>query len=88
MDNKFIIGDIVKSLLGHDKDNLFIVVSIDKNGYLAIIDGRYRPKERVKTKNPKHLMKVAHDDEILAKVNSPIVTNREIYNAIKRYRKE
>ena len=86
MENEFNIGDIVVSLSGHDKNRPFIVVSIDKSGYLAIIDGRYREKFKPKLKNPKHLMKVGHDDNIIEKINSPISTNTEIYKMIKVYK--
>ena len=86
METNFVIGDVVKSTSGHDQNRLFIVVGIDKNGYIAIIDGRYREKDKQKLKNPKHLIKVAHDDELLKKVNSPIVTNAEIYKLIKAYK--
>ena len=86
METNFTIGDIVQSTSGHDQNRLFIVVGIDKNGYIAIIDGRYREKSKPKLKNPKHLILVAHDDFILEKVNSPIVTNAEIYKLIKAYK--
>lgn len=86
MDQEFKIGDIVISLLGHDKFNPFIVVGIDKNGFIAIIDGKYRTKESPKLKNPKHLKFVEHNEEILSKVNSPLTTNTEIYKLIKVYK--
>ena len=86
METNFVIGDVVKSISGHDQNRLFIVVGIDKNGYIAIIDGRYRDKSKPKLKNPKHLIKVAHDEIILNKVSSPIVTNAEIYKLIKAYK--
>lgn len=85
MDTEFMIGDIVKSVSGHDKNRLFIVVSIDKNGYLAIIDGRYRKKDNPKIKNPKHLMKVANDLSIIDNINSKLSTDTEIYKKIKVY---
>ena len=86
MERKFVVGDVVKSLSGHDQNRLFIVVGIDKNEFLAIIDGRYREKSKPKLKNPKHIEFVAHDDNLLEKVNSPIVTNAEIYKLIKAYK--
>ena len=86
MDTNFEIGDVVESLHGHDQNRLFIIVGIDKNGYIAIIDGRYREKAKPKLKNPKHLQIVAHDDNLFEKVNSPIVTNAEIYKLIKAYK--
>ena len=86
MEINFMVGDVVKSISGHDQNRLFIVVGIDKNGFLAIIDGRYREKSKPKLKNPKHLVKVAHDESIIDKVNSPIATNAEIYKLIKAYK--
>ena len=86
MQTNFTVGDIVLSLSGHDKNQIFIVVDIDKNGYIAIIDGKYREKSNPKLKNPKHLIVVAHDDNLLEKINSPIVTNAEIYKLIKAYK--
>ncbi len=88
MDIEFLVGDIVKSLSGHDKNRLFVVTAIDKNGYLVIIDGKYRTMDKPKIKNPKHLIKVGHDDEIIKKVNSSIATNAEIYKMIKVYLKK
>ena len=86
METNFAVGDIVKSLNGHDQNRLFIVVDIDKNGFIAIIDGRYREKSKPKLKNPKHLKLVAHDEKLIEKVNSPIVTNAEIHKLIKAYK--
>ena len=88
METNFQIGDIVESVGGHDQNRLFIVVGIDKNGYLAIIDGRYRKVDNPKIKNPKHLIKVANDLSIIDKINSKLFTNTEIYRMIKVYEKE
>ncbi len=88
MDNVFSVGDIVKSLSGHDKNKTFLVVSIDKNGYIGIIDGRTRSKDKPKLKNPKHAEKIGADEEIYKKYLSPIVTDAEIYKLIKNYNKE
>lgn len=87
MDSELKVGDIVISTSGHDKNNPFIVVSIDKNGNFGIIDGRYRTRTMPKTKNPKHLQFVEHNEAILSKVMSPIATDAEIYKLIKVYKK-
>ena len=84
MDNEFLVGDLVQSTFGHDKNKIFIVVSIDKNGYLAIINGRRRKKQNPKLKNPKHLLKLGHNEDVLKLVNSPNVTNAEIFKKIKK----
>ena len=86
MEENLVVGDIVISTFGHDQNNLFIVTSIDKNGFLYIIDGKYRKKDCPKKKNPKHLTKLGNDLNILNKVNSPIATNAEIYKMIKVYK--
>ncbi len=88
MNTDFMIGDIVKSLSGHDKNRLFIIVSIDKNGYPAIIDGRYRNMTNPKIKNPKHLLKVAFDQSIIDRINSKLYTDTEIYRLIKTYKEK
>ena len=86
MDNNFAIGDIVVSLYGHDKNRLFIVSAIDKNDKIVIIDGKYRGKSNPKTKNPKHLKTIAHDEKILNRLNESTSTDTEIYNMIKVYK--
>ncbi len=83
---EFKAGDIVKSISGHDKNRLFIVISIDKTGKVVIIDGRYKTADKPKLKNPKHLVKVAHDDYIYGKVNSSASTNAEIFRLIKKFK--
>ncbi len=74
MDTNFQVGDIVKSLSGHDKNHLFLVVSIDNFGFLDIIDGRYRKIDSPKRKNPKHIEKVAHDENLISRLQ-PHQTN-------------
>ena len=86
MDKEFSVGDIVISLSGHDKNQPFIITSIDKKGYCGIIDGRYRTKDKPKFKNPKHLKIIAHSEEVLAKAMSALSTNTEIYKLIKVYK--
>lgn len=87
MEENLVVGDVVISTLGHDQNHLYIVISIDKNGFLYIIDGKYRLRGNPKKKNPKHLQKVAHDDFIIEKINSPLSTDAEIYKLIKAYKK-
>lgn len=88
METTFAVGDVVISTHGHDKNKIFLVVSIDKSQFLAIIDGKARKKDNPKRKNPKHLLFVTHDDELIEKFNSPLTTNTEMYNLLKKYRKE
>ncbi len=87
MENNFIIGDVVLSLCGHDKNRLYVVVGIDKTDKIVIIDGRYHLRSNPKKKNPKHLLKIAHDYFIIERVNSNNATDAEIHRLIKAWKK-
>lgn len=49
--------DVVVSLAGHDRGKLFMVVGAE-NGRLHLCDGKARPLETPKCKNPKHVRTV------------------------------
>lgn len=55
-DKKVQIGNIVKSMSGHDKDSFYIVVKCE-NEFAYIVDGRSRKLLKPKRKNTKHLAK-------------------------------
>lgn len=48
------VGRVVISSAGRDKTRLMVVVKETEN-YLLVCDGKERPVERPKRKNPKHL---------------------------------
>lgn len=48
------IGQIVCSKAGRDK-GYFLVIVEEKDGLVFVCDGKERPLERPKIKNPKHL---------------------------------
>jgi len=48
------VGTIVKSLAGRDEGYLLCVVG-EENGLVLVADGKERPLERPKKKNPNHL---------------------------------
>lgn len=47
-------GTVVRASAGRDKDGLFVVLG-EKNGYVLICNGKRRPVDRPKRKNPSHL---------------------------------
>lgn len=49
-----IVGSVVKSRAGHDKERFFITLGSD-NGFALIADGKERKLEKPKRKNIKHL---------------------------------
>lgn len=50
-------GTVVKAAAGRDcdKNGYFIVTGTDERGFVLIADGKSRPLDRPKHKNPKHL---------------------------------
>ena len=48
------IGQIVKSVAGHDKGDLLMIAGFENNKVL-VCDGKHRKLEKPKCKNPKHL---------------------------------
>lgn len=53
-------GDIVKSLAGHDKENLFLVMAISEDlKYVFLSDGKTRTVEKPKRKKIMHCKKVS-----------------------------
>lgn len=51
---QIVIGMIVKSLAGHDKNSFYVVVK-EESGKLFISDGRRRKVLKPKLKSPSHL---------------------------------
>ena len=48
------VGKVVISNAGRDKNKMMVIVKETEN-YLLVCDGKERPVERPKRKNPKHL---------------------------------
>ena len=48
------VGSIVRSVAGHDKGSLLLVVAMEK-GYAYVADGKLRKIEKPKKKKLKHL---------------------------------
>ena len=52
------IGSLVKSLAGHDKDEVFFILK-EEVEYVYLVDGKYRTLARPKRKNRKHVEAVS-----------------------------
>ncbi len=73
------IGSVVISKAGHDSDGIFAVVKIEEK-YVYICDGKERPVERPKRKNPKHILSTEFILE-----SEEISTNRKLKKALGKY---
>lgn len=79
-----LLGQLVVSLAGRDKDLICTVVGISEDeGYVLIADGRIRKVENPKKKKLKHLKPI--DCE---KLSPEKLTNRFIREAINSYKEK
>ena len=78
---------LVKSLAGHDKGELYIIISI-QGEYVYLSDGRRHPLEKLKRKNIKHLQPIVQYDEILRKklTEGQTVGDEEILRFIRTHK--
>lgn len=80
-----VLGRVVHSRAGRDKDRYFIVVGIVNKEYVLISDGDLRRIEKPKKKKIKHL--VIHNinaDEINQRLhNNMKITNTDVRNFLK-----
>ena len=51
---EYVQGGVVKSLKGHDKNGLFLIVKTEGN-FVWLVDGKNRKKHNPKKKNVKHV---------------------------------
>ena len=71
-------GSLVKACAGRDKDSLFVAVGIS-GGFVFICDGKSRPLERPKRKNPKHI------SPLHVTVETDGLTNKQLRRLISQY---
>ena len=74
---EFRIGEIVVSEAGRDKGRSLVITGFE-NSSVLVCDGKERPLERAKKKNPRHLRKTS----ILIDESS-MATNRKLQKALK-----
>ena len=79
------IGRLAFSKAGHDKGTVYIIVEEDTE-YVYVSDGRFKPLERPKKKNKRHIQPVLKgcDEDLRERLkNKQPVRNEEIKRAIK-----
>ncbi len=85
MKNKVKSGDLVLSLMGRDKDNCFLVVSVE-NDFAEIVDGKIHKIQKPKRKNIKHIkiFLTAEYESFAKKIKDGLpVGNKKLYQLIK-----
>ncbi len=79
------VGWLAKSKAGHDKGQVYVIVGVEKDG-LYVSDGRLKPVERPKRKNPKHLQIIKlQAKELLQEKRQAGFCNEEIKYVLRQY---
>lgn len=78
---------LVKSLAGRDKDELYIIISV-QGEYVYLSDGRKHPLSKQKRKNRKHLQLTSEYDETLRKklTEGAMVSDGEIEGLLRAHK--
>lgn len=84
---EFKTAGLVKSLAGHDKGELYIIISVQEE-YVSLSEGRKHPISKPKRKNKKHLQLINICDEGLRKklTGGEAVTDEEIRAFVRAHR--
>ena len=82
-------GGLVKSLSGHDKNEIFVILREDGE-YLYLADGKTRTADKPKRKNKKHVQIIHVKKEELNQklVQGFPVTDVEIKTFIRHFKRE
>lgn len=77
-------GMLARSKAGHDKDQLYVVLSIEENN-VWLVNGTTKTVERPKKKKRRHLQPIGRIPENLKEKlqNETLWTNEEVKRAIK-----
>lgn len=84
------IGNFARSLAGHDKDEIYVVIG-EKDNHVMLSDGRLKKVDKPKIKNKKHIRIIKSDCSVslLDKINNnDKALNEAIKRAIKLYKQE
>lgn len=57
-------GNLAKSLAGHDRNQIFVIVREDRE-YVYVADGRQRTMAKPKRKNKKHIQPICCGKELM-----------------------
>lgn len=71
-------GSLVRACAGRDKGSLFVAVGAS-GGFVYICDGKSRPLERPKRKNPKHI------SPMHVTVDTDGLTNKQLRRLINQF---
>lgn len=78
-------GMIVKSLAGHDKTQLFVIISVEGE-YVYLADGKCKTMDHLKKKKKKHIQPINYIDEFI--MNSERIEDSQVRKLLKSFAKK
>lgn len=80
-------GYLAKSLAGHDKEKIYVIIREDKE-YVYLSDGKYHTLDKLKKKNKKHIQYIKRICNQAVGKNLNELFDHEIKRIIKLYKTE
>lgn len=78
-------GMIVKSQAGHDKTQLFVIISVEGE-YVYLADGKCKTMDHLKKKKKKHVQPTNYIDEFV--MNSERIEDSQVRKLLKSFAKK
>ena len=72
------VGSVVLSKQGRDKGLYFVVTSVDKKGFVYLVDGGMRKLASPKKKNAKH---VSNSGTVLNSIAEKLLSNKKVFDS-------
>lgn len=78
-------GNLAKSLAGHDKDRIYVILREEKE-QVYVVDGKFHTVEKPKRKRKKHVQPIYKLDTLnITEMMSPDEQNQTIRRVLKQY---
>lgn len=73
-----VLGRVVLSTAGRDKDKYFIIINIINDNYVLVADGKLRPESKPKKKKLRHLR---FTDIIAEEIKNQLLSEEKLSNS-------
>lgn len=86
MEEKFVVGALVRAILGREKNEIFIILKQDAKNHVLLVNGKQRKLENPKKKNIKHLICLVRETGLSNKIIENKITDADIIKTLKDYK--
>ena len=86
MEEKFVIGALVRAILGREKNETFIILKTNAKNDVLLVNGKQRKIENPKKKNIKHLICLVRETGLSEKIKENKITDADIIKTLKDYK--